>query len=135
MLELISIILSAVGIVLLKYSLFSFILFSTVQDSFKKDLFSSGVNNSKNDSRMKKSLIILAGSLMLLLFAYSLLSASDLAVFSEQFYYVLFGSLMGIILIGAIVFHAVKKKLPKIIAACSIILADLIVFLSVSIFV
>lgn len=136
MLEIISVILSAVGIGLLMYSLFSFILSSTVQKSIEENsLPRKNADSSKNDKSLRNSLIVLAGSLVLLLFSRFLLSLSELTAFSEWFYYILFGHLTGMVFISVIVFRAVKKDLPKMVAAFSVVFVALIVFLSVSVFI
>lgn len=105
MAEIISVVLSAIGVALLSYSLFAFIFVLSTQNSITFDNAALLFNFEFKNFKLDRSLRMLGLSLVILLFAQAILIFSSFGAHSDFFYYGIFTNVVGSIAIMGLVFQ------------------------------
>lgn len=123
MIEIISIVLSAIGVMLLLYSLSFFILKLSVQGNSE----STGAEsyNKGSEATFDRSLITLGVSLAVILLGRMVLSLS--VNVGDFFYYCLFVNIVGILFILSVSFYHSFFRISELLSAFLVICAALIV--------
>lgn len=125
-----SVVLSAIGVGLFMYSLFSFILSLSDQRAIIQGTVDGSVNKLFNNTvKLNGGLKFLGISLIVLLFARMILSLSLVDMNSEFFYYGIFINVVGSLAIAGLIFQRSKLGITELTAAFSVICISLIVFI------